>query len=64
MPPPPATPLACVPTWTLAQAIEAWHPVQATNRRLGCDFYEGLVAKQGDSLYPLQLRSPDQETTG
>jgi hypothetical protein len=37
--------------------------VQATNRRLGCDFYEGLVAKQGDSLYPRQLRSPDQETT-
>jgi hypothetical protein len=36
--------------------------MQIINRRLGCDFYEGVVAKQADSPYPIQLRSPDQET--
>jgi len=33
------------------------------NRDLGCEFYEGVVAKRADSLYPLQARSPDEETT-
>lgn len=31
------------------------------NKDLGCTFYEGVVAKRADSLYPIQLRSADQE---
>jgi hypothetical protein len=38
-----------------------WDILQECNRVLGCDFYEGLVAKRADSLYPLQLRSASEE---
>jgi hypothetical protein len=44
------------------------HPVaacarlQEINRSLGCDFFEGVVAKHLDSIYPHQLRSPEQST--
>jgi len=41
-----------------------WTRLQEINRRLGCEFYEGLVAKRADSLYPMQLRSPDEEFAG
>ena len=54
--------LSCVQTWTQTEAAKAWDTMQIINRRLGCDFYEGVVAKQADSPYPIQLRSPDQET--
>lgn len=38
-----------------------WSDLKLENATLGCEFYEGLVAKRADSLYPIQLRSPDQE---
>jgi hypothetical protein len=46
------------------QAKSIWQRqlLQQVNARLGCDFYEGLVAKQADAPYPIQLHSPDQET--
>ncbi|MEY2411061.1 MAG: hypothetical protein QOF48_3731 [Verrucomicrobiota bacterium] len=44
-----------------ANANECWESLQAHNRNWGCDFYEGLVAKRVDSLYPKQLRSHSQE---
>jgi hypothetical protein len=42
-------------------ALGLWHELQRANQTLGVPFYEGLVAKRADSLYPLQLRSPDFE---
>ena len=39
----------------------AWVHLQAENKRLGCEFYEGLVAKRADSHYPFQLRSASTE---
>lgn len=39
----------------------AWTRLQAINKELKCELFEGLVAKRADSLYPLQLRSPDVE---
>jgi len=39
----------------------SWGRMQQINREWGTDFYEGLVAKRDDSLYPIQLRSPDSE---
>jgi hypothetical protein len=44
-------------SWIDPQA--AWIHLQAENKRLGCPFYEGLVAKRNDSVYPFQLRSPE-----
>jgi hypothetical protein len=40
---------------------EWWGRMQRVNKEWGADFYEGLVAKRADSLYPIQLRSPDSE---
>ena len=37
-----------------------WNNLQKANETLGAAFYEGLVAKRNDSLYPLQLRNPEQ----
>ena len=33
----------------------------AINRRLRCDFFEGVVMKRGNSPYPVQLRSDTEE---
>lgn len=54
-------------TLYLAYRVEApfendlWTDLLAENQRLGCDFYEGLVAKRADSPYPLQRHSPNKE---
>ncbi len=40
---------------------ECWKKLQDLNRVLGCEFYEGFLAKRRDSLYPFQLRSPSEE---
>jgi len=40
-----------------------WAELQEINRRLGAEFYEGVVGKRLDSRYEIQLRSPDQEST-
>jgi hypothetical protein len=31
---------------------------------LGCDFFEGVVMKRADSIYPVQLRSATEECRG
>ena len=41
-----------------------WDACAAANRELGCQFYEGLVAKEATSRYPMQLRSASQEFPG
>jgi hypothetical protein len=50
------------PVYGEGERDELWQQLQDANRCLGCDFYEGLVAKRNDSLYPLQLNSPNQTT--
>ena len=50
--------------FTQRQADDAWVSLQSVNASFGCDFYEGLVAKRGDSMYPIQLRSPDEAFGG
>lgn len=42
-------------------ALQLWQELQDANKTLGVPFYEGLVAKRADSIYPIQLRSPDCE---
>ncbi len=43
--------------------LNYWEHLQARNKELGCEFYEGIVSKRVDSNseYPMQLRSPDEE---
>jgi ATP-dependent DNA ligase len=54
-----------VPLLCLAPQIfpSDWDWLQAINQRLGCEFYEGMVAKRADSPYNIQLVSPDQTTS-
>jgi hypothetical protein len=44
--------------WRADSFPDAWQMLQQVNQTWGCDFYEGVVAKRADSLYPLQL--PDE----
>lgn len=46
-----------------ADALTIWNRLQLDNVRVGCQFWEGLVFKRRDSLYNLQLQSPDQESS-
>ena len=39
----------------------AWTRLQAINKKLGHELFEGLVAKRADSRYPHQLRSASEE---
>jgi len=48
-----------VPQYTDGPHVYA--DAKADNQMLGCEFYEGVVAKRADSLYPLQLRSAKTE---
>jgi len=62
---PPANAILLAPVLvTQKQATDAWVSLQSVNAWLGCEFYEGLVAKRADSLYPIQLRSPDEAFGG
>ena len=44
--------------------LEFYHSLKQLNRNWRCPFYEGVVAKRADSLYPVQLRSPTLEFPG
>jgi len=57
----PSTPNA-IPLLSLPPQVfpSDWERLQAINQRLGCEFYEGMVAKRADSPYNIQLVSPDQ----
>ncbi len=43
---------------------ELYRRLRYLNTRWACPFYEGVVAKRITELYPLQLRSPNQEFVG
>ena len=40
-----------------ADALAFYQRRRAANRALRCDFFEGVVMKRADSIYPVQLRS-------
>ena len=45
----------------LENAEALWETMQDTNKVLGAEYFEGLVAKHADSHYPVQLRSSSDE---
>lgn len=47
-----------------ADALAFYQRLRASNRLLGCDFFEGVVMKRADSVYPVQLRSPTEACRG
>jgi len=49
------------PSFPQQKSAEAWRTLQERNTLAGCPFYEGLVAKEASSNYPIQLRSASEE---
>ena len=49
---------------THADALAFYQRLRAANRVLGCDFFEGVVMKRADSIYPVQMRSATEEFRG
>lgn len=47
-----------------SKGMMLWDTLPKHNADLGCIFYEGVVAKRGDSAYPIQLRSDEEEFAG
>jgi len=47
-----------------ADALAYYQRLRNANRALGCDFFEGVVMKRTDSVYPVQLRSSTEECMG
>ena len=47
-----------------ADALAFYQRLRAANRALGCDFFEGVVMKRADSIYPVELRSATEECRG
>ena len=47
-----------------ADALAFYQRLRAANRVLGCDFFEGVVMKRADSIYPVQRRSATEEFRG
>ena len=52
------------PAQNMEQAMGLYLRLQQLNRQWRCPFYEGLVAKRTDAIYPVQLRSPTLEFPG
>jgi hypothetical protein len=48
--------------FTPEEAPECWEAMKKENNRLGVAFYEGFVAKELESKYPIQLRSFSETT--
>lgn len=47
-----------------ADALAFYQRLHEANRALRCDFFEGVVMKRAESLYPVQLRSATEECRG
>ncbi|MEO6740945.1 MAG: hypothetical protein ABIP20_11880 [Chthoniobacteraceae bacterium] len=47
-----------------ADALAFCQRLREANRVLRCDFFEGVVMKRADSVYPVQLRSATEECRG
>jgi len=60
-------PLAHSPTIRVdshAHALAFYQRLREANRAVRCDFFEGVVMKRADSVYPVQMRSAKEECRG
>ena len=46
---------------TNGQALQLYRSLEAINRSVLADVFEGVVMKRAVSTYPVQLRSPDEK---
>jgi hypothetical protein len=45
-------------------ALAFYHRLREANRVLRCDFFDGVVMKRAESIYPVQRRSATEECRG
>lgn len=43
------------------ESLAFYQSLREANRKLGVEFFEGVVMKRGDSVYPVQMRSSTEE---
>jgi ATP-dependent DNA ligase len=53
--------IALAPSFSANESLAIYQRLREINQLWGCDFYEGVVMKKADSLYPIQLRSGTEE---
>ena len=58
---PPEHSLSLTPSFSADESLLIYQRLREINRIWGCDFYEGVVMKKADALYPIQLRSGTEE---
>ena len=46
------------------ESLAFYQALRQANHTLGADFFEGIVMKRADSVYPVQLRSSTEECRG
>ena len=51
-----------IPSYQGRDGAEVYDDLKRANTILGCEFYEGIVMKQGGSPYPIQRLSPERTT--
>ena len=57
------TPSTLEPLWYGGDPQGMWDGCRAANTQLGAVFYEGIVMKRLDALYPIQRRNAEETTT-
>lgn len=50
-----------VPACPHNELLAFYQTLHSANHRLGCEFFEGVVMKRGNSSYPVQLRSSTEK---
>ena len=63
----PVNAVCLAPNLRVADHVDAlafYQRRREANRGLGCDFFEGVVMKRAESIYPVQVRSATEEFRG
>lgn len=61
---PPGDDVLLVPAFTMAEAAQIYSRLRNLNGEWATPFYEGIVMKRNDSVYPIQTRSAGEEFAG
>lgn len=61
---PPVESVFLIPSFPFSEARAVYDQLKGLNQQWAVPYYEGLVAKRGDSLYPFHLRADTEEFPG
>ena len=61
---PPLLLTTSLPASDHSAVLAFYQSLKAANKSLGCEFFEGVVMKRAESVYPVQLRNATEEYRG